>query len=92
MDVVSKLNQNVKREMKQKNMRELQPMGRSKPCTHADNLALGNTDPPEQQACKTFRPRREIVGFPMEMVARPTLTPRDQTLNDTENELSLIHI
>ena len=68
-------------------MGELQPTGRSKRCTHADNLALGNTDPPEQQAYTTsFRPW-EVVGPPMEVVARPTLTPRDQTLNYTENEL-----
>ena len=43
-------------------MGELQPTGRSKLCTHAGNLALGNTDPPEQQAyTTTFRPR-EVVG------------------------------
>ena len=48
---------------------------------HADNLALCNTDPPtEQQAyTSTVRPR-EVVGPPMEVVARPTLTPRGQTL------------
>ena len=87
LDVVSKQNPNVKREMQPKNMGELQPTGRSKLCTHADNLALGNTDPPEQQAyTTTFRPR-EVVGPPMEVVARPTLTPRDQTSNYTENEL-----
>ena len=45
-------------------------------CAHADNLALGNTDPPEQQAgATTFRPR-EVVGALMEVVARPALTPR----------------
>ena len=55
--------------------------------THADNLALDNTDPPEQKAdTTTFRPRM-VVGPPMEVVARPTLTSRDQTLNYTENEL-----
>ena len=43
--------------MQPKNMGELQPTGRSKLCAHADNLALGNTDPPEQQAqTTTFRP------------------------------------
>ena len=31
LDVVSKQNQNVKREMQPKNMGELQPVGRSKP-------------------------------------------------------------
>ena len=40
--------------------------------THADNLALGNTDPPEQKAyTTTFRPR-EVVAPPMEVVPRPT--------------------
>ena len=68
MDEVSKQNQNVNREMQPKNMGELQPTGRSKLCTHADNLALGNTDPPEQQAyTTTFRPW-EVVGPPMEVV------------------------
>ena len=57
-------------------MQELQPTGRLKLRTHADNLALGNTDPPEQQAgATTFRPR-EVVGALMEVVARPALTPR----------------
>ena len=74
MDVI-KQNQNVKREMQPKNMGELQPTGRSKLCTHADNLALGNTDPPEQQAYKTKIRPREVVEPPMEVVARPTLTP-----------------
>ena len=69
------------------NMGELQPTARSKLCTHADNLALGNPDPPGQQAdTTTFRPR-EVVAPPMEVAARPTLTPRDRTLNYTENEL-----
>ena len=31
----------------------------------------------------TFRPR-EVVGPPMEVMAGPTLTPRDQTFNYTE--------
>ena len=88
LDVLSKQNQNVKREKQPKNMGGLQPMGCSKLCTHADNLALGNTDPPEQQAYTTiFRPR-EVVGPPMEVVARPTLTPRDQTLNYIEKKTS----
>ena len=88
MDVVSKQNQNVKREMQPKTMGELQPTGRSKLCTHAGNLALVNTDPPEQQACtSTFRPY-EVVGPPMEVVACPALTPRDQTSNYTANELA----
>ena len=56
-------------------------------CTHADNLALDNTDPPEQQAYTTTLLPREVVGPLIEVVARPTLTPRDQTLNYTENEL-----
>ena len=78
---------NMKREMHPKNIEELQPTGRTKLCTHADNLALGNTDPPEQQAyTTTFRPR-EVVGHPMEVMARPTLTPRDQNSNYTENEV-----
>ena len=55
--------------------------------THADNLALGNTDPPEQQAyTTTFRPL-EVVGLIMEVVPRPTLMPLDKTVNYTENEL-----
>ena len=79
----------MKREVQAKNNGELQSTGRSKLCTrtHADNLALGNTDPPEQQAYTTvFRPR-EVVGPHMEVVACPTLTLRDQTLDYTENEL-----
>ena len=61
-------------------------MGGSKLCTHADHPALGNADPPQQQAdTMTIRPR-EFVGPPMEVVARPTLTAQDQTLNYTENE------
>ena len=49
-------------------MGELQPTDGSKLCTHADNLALGNTDPPEQQAyTTTFRPRG-VVGPLMEAV------------------------
>ena len=51
--------------------------------THADNLALGNTDPPEQQAYTTTLRPREVVRPPMEVVARLTLTPWDQTLNYT---------
>ena len=63
---MSKQNQNVKREIQAKNIAELQPTGRPKVCTHADDLALGNTDPPEQQAdTTTFRPR-EVVGPPMQ--------------------------
>ena len=61
-------------------MGELQRTGRSKLCIHADNLALGSIDPPEQQAYTTaFRPP-EVVGLPMEVVVRPTLTPRVQKL------------
>ena len=75
MDVVSKQNQNMKIEIQPKNIEELQPTGRSKLCTHVDNLALGNTDPPEQQAYKTKIRPREVVEPPMEVVARPTLTP-----------------
>ena len=86
--MVSKQNQNLKREMQPKNVGELQLADRSKLCTHADNLGLGNTDPPGQQADTTiFRPP-EVVGPPMEVVvARPTLTPRDQTFDHVENEL-----
>ena len=66
-------NQNVTGELQAKNNGELQSTGRSKPCTRAENLALGNTNPPEQQADKTtFRPR-EVVGLPVEVVVRPTL-------------------
>ena len=62
MDEVSKQSQNVKREMQTKSNGELQSTGQSKLSPHADNLALVNTDPPEQQAYKTaFRPR-EVVG------------------------------
>ena len=43
------------------------------------DLALGNTNPPQKQANATAFRFREIVGPPMEVVARPTLTPRDQT-------------
>ena len=69
--------------MQSRNMGELQPTGRSKRCTHADNLALGNTDAPEQQAYTTTLRPREVVRPPMEVVARLTLTPWDQTLNYT---------
>ena len=80
MDEVPQQNQNVKGEMRPKNNEEIQPTGRLKPCTHADHLALGNTDAPEQQAYTTaFRPP-EVVGLPMEVVVRPTLTPRVQKL------------
>ena len=88
LDEVSKQNQNVKRQMQAKNNGELQPTGRSKLSTHADNLALGNTNPPEQQAYTTTLQPREVIGPPMEVVARPTLTPRDQTLNYSGNELA----
>ena len=71
---MSRQNQKVKRERKPKNNGELQPTGRSKLCTHTNNL--GNTDPPEQAYTTTFRPW-EVVGPSMEVVARPTLTPRD---------------
>ena len=56
-------------------------------CTHGDHLALGSTDPPQQKAVTTTIRPREVVGPPMEVMARPTLTPRDHTLNYTENEL-----
>ena len=66
--------------MQAKNDGEMQPADRSKLSTHADNLALVNPDPPEQQAdMTTFRPR-EVVGPPTEVMARPTLAPRDQIL------------
>ena len=84
MDEVSKQNPNVKKEIQAKNNEELQPTGRSKLCTHADNIALGNTSPTQQQAYTTFRPL-DVVGPPIDVVARPTLTPRDQNFNYTEN-------
>ena len=85
--MVSKQIQSVKREMQPENMGELQPAGRSKLCTHADNLALGSTDPPEQQAYKTiFRPW-EVVGLPMEVVVRPTFDAPGSNFKYTENEL-----
>ena len=58
--------------MQAKNNGERQPTGRLKLCTstHANHLALGNTDPPEKQADTTiFRPR-VVVGPPIEMVKR----------------------
>ena len=64
-----------------------QAMGCSQLCTHADNLALGTTGPPEEQAEATTIRYREVVGPPMEVVACPTLTPRDQNSNYTESEL-----
>ena len=98
-DEVSEQNKTVKRETQAKNNGEqkcrrkitesctLGAVQNYRVCTHADNLALGNTGPPEQQAdTMTIRPR-EVVGPPMEVVARPTLTPQEQTLNYTENEL-----
>ena len=50
--------------MKAKNNGVLQPKDRSKLCTHADNLALGNRNPPEQQADTTAVRPREVVGPP----------------------------
>ena len=73
--------------MQAKNMEELQPTVRSKLRTHADNLALGNTKAPEQQACTTTFRSREVVGPPIEVAARLTLTPGDQAFNYTEDEL-----
>ena len=66
--------------MQQENSGELQPTGRSKLRAHADNLALGNTDPPGQQAYTTTFQPREVVGPLLEVVARPTLPSWDQTL------------
>ena len=55
--------------MQAKGNGELQPTDRSKLCTRGENLALGNKDPPQQQAdTTTFRPR-EVVGPPIEVVA-----------------------
>ena len=86
---MSEQNQNLKREMRAKNNGELltyEPFKTTAVCTHAGNLALGTTDLQEQQAyTTTFRPR-EVVEPPM-VVARPTLTSRDQTFNYAENEL-----
>ena len=62
--------------MQANNNGDVQPTGRSKLCTHANNLAIGNTDPPEQQADTTAIRPRDVVGPPMEAVAHPTLTPR----------------
>ena len=47
LDVVSKQNQHVKRETQPKKHGRAATYGPFKLCTHADNLALGNTDPPE---------------------------------------------
>ena len=71
--------------MQPKNMGELQPTARSKLCTHADNLALGNADPPEQQAyTTTFRPWEvvgppmEVVGIKLEIILRTNVQPRSR--------------
>ena len=53
-----------------KNNEKLQPTGRSKLCTHAHYLALGKTDPPEQQADTTAIRPREVVGPPVEVVVQ----------------------
>ena len=81
VDEVSKQKKTVKREMQAKNNGELQ--GQFLSVTHADR----NTDPPEQQADTTTIRPREVVGPPIQVMERPTLTPRDQTLNYTENGL-----
>ena len=86
---VSKQNNKVKREMRVKNNGEMQTNGpfKTTACTHVDNLALGYTHPPEQQADTTTMRPRDVDGSPMEVVARPTLSPWDQTINYTGNEL-----
>ena len=88
-DEVFKQNRKVKIQMQAKNNARAATYGpfKTTACTHANNLALGNVDPPEQQAYVTTCRPREVVGPPTEVVACPTLTPRDQTLNYTENEL-----
>ena len=87
-DEVSKQNRNVKTEIQAKKATESTTYRPITTCTHADNLALGNTDPPQKQANATKIRSREVVGPLMEVVVRPTLTPRDQVLNYTEKELS----
>ena len=75
--------------MRVKNNGEMQTNGpfKTTACTHVDNLALGYTHPPEQQADTTTMRPRDVDGSPMEVVARPTLSPWDQTINYTGNEL-----
>ena len=75
LDEVSKQSKREKT-LQAENNGELQTTGCSKLYTHADNLALGNPDPPEQQADTTAIRPRDVVGPPMEAVAHPTLTPR----------------
>ena len=58
-------------------------------CTHAGNLALGNTVPLQKQATATAIRSRNVGGPPMDAVARPTLTPRDPSFYHTENELPI---
>ena len=90
--MVSKQNQNVKREMQPKNMGELQSTGRSKllrsmhTCRQSRARQHRSTGAAGIVYMTTFRPW-EVVGPPMEMAARPTLTPRDQISNYTEDEL-----
>ena len=80
MDVVSKQNRNVKIEMQPKNMGELQSTGRSKllRSMHTCRQSRARQHRSTGAAGTTLRPR-EVVGPPIEVVARPTLTPRDQT-------------
>ena len=45
-------------------------LGRSQLRTSAGYLALGNTDPPQKQANATTIRFHEVIGPPMEVVAR----------------------
>lgn len=56
--------------------------------THANKPVLGSEDSPRQQAEATLIRPREVIGRPMEVVPRPTLPPRGQTFDDTENTLT----
>ena len=88
------LRRGVQTESKRENInpggkqRRAQPARRSQPCTHADNLALGNIIQPQKLANTTTFRSREVVGPPMEVVVRPTLPPRDQTFHYTGERTS----
>ena len=75
---VSKRNRKVKIEIQAKKATESTTyVSRSQLCTHAGNLALGNTDTPQKQPNATAIRFWDVVGPPMEVMVRPTLTPRD---------------
>ena len=83
LDEVSKQNQNLKREMQVKKCGRAATYGPFKTIYTCRQSRARQHRPPEQQTYTTTVGPREVVGPAMEVVARPTLTPPDQTLNYT---------